>query len=97
MCVGIPVQVLSVAESGQISRPARLKRTDGVEVQADLALLPEASAGDYVIIHSGYGVSVVTEEQARETAGMLEVITGGGNQRSSRQWNIIDTNKRSKQ
>lgn len=96
MCLGIPMQVLSVDESGQISRPATLKRTDGVEVQADLALLPEARAGDYVIIHSGYAVSVVTEGQAKETAGMLNVITGGGNQRSSRQWNIIDTSKRSK-
>ncbi len=71
MCVGVPALVLSADDSAAPSRPARLRRIDGFEFDADLALIPEAAAGDFVITHSGFGVAVIDESLAFEFEALL--------------------------
>jgi hydrogenase expression/formation protein HypC len=44
---------------------------EGLEQRASLALLPEATIGDYVLIHAGYALSVLTEDEAEETLTLL--------------------------
>lgn len=77
MCLGIPAQVVSVEMSDRFSRPAILRRSDGSEMKADLAMVPEAGPGDYVVTHSGFAVSLLTEEQAREAIGLLNKMEEG--------------------
>jgi hydrogenase expression/formation protein HypC len=77
MCLGIPARVISVNLSGEASRPAVLKRIDGTEMKADLAMVPEAVPGDYVVTHSGFAVSLLTEAEARRAISLFEEMKEG--------------------
>jgi len=46
----------------------------GVRCQVSLILTPEAQAGDYVIVHTGFALSVLDEEEARETLELFHAI-----------------------
>lgn len=61
MCLGIPMQILSI--DGFNARAA----SRGVERDISLFMLPlgEVSVGDFVIVHVGYAIQVVSEENAR--------------------------------
>ena len=66
MCVGVPMQVLSI-EGDQA-----MTEVDGVKREANLMLLDqEVKVGDYVIIHAGFAISRLDEEDARETLALL--------------------------
>jgi hydrogenase expression/formation protein HypC len=39
--------------------------------------VPEAKVGDYVVVHVGFALSVVSEAEARETRELLEEIAAG--------------------
>jgi hydrogenase expression/formation protein HypC len=43
-----------------------------------LAYVPEARLGDYVIVHAGFALSVLDEEQARQTLDLIEAMTRAG-------------------
>jgi len=45
-----------------------------VQRQACLAYVPEAQVGDYVLVHVGFAISRVDEEQAMETLATLREI-----------------------
>ncbi len=48
----------------------------GITREVCLAYVPEAQVGDYVIVHVGFAISVLSEEEAQETLRLLaEVIT----------------------
>lgn len=72
MCLGIPGKVLTVEEDGEL-RMARVE-FGGIVKEACLAYVPEAHAGDYVIVHAGFAISRVDEEQARQVFAYLEEI-----------------------
>jgi hydrogenase expression/formation protein HypC len=61
MCLGIPMQVVEV--NGFVARCT----AKGVEREANLFMLPEGDVapGDYVMIHVGYAIQKMTEEEAR--------------------------------
>jgi len=46
----------------------------GVRRQVSLVLTPEARVGDYVIIHTGFALSVLDEEEAQETLKLLRAM-----------------------
>jgi len=63
--------------------PTRIKQIDGemAEVELDgasrlvsLAMVPEAKLGDYVLVHAGFAISVVDEEEAMETLRLLQEL-----------------------
>jgi hydrogenase expression/formation protein HypC len=69
MCVAIPAQVKSIQGTmGQIE-------VGGVSRQISLQLTPEAQKGDYVLVHAGFAIHVVDEQEARETLRLLEELT----------------------
>lgn len=78
MCLGVPARVVSVNESDPVSRPALLRRADGTEMKADLAMVPEATPGDYVVTHSGFAVSVLTKKEALQAIDLLDEMREGG-------------------
>jgi hydrogenase expression/formation protein HypC len=45
-----------------------------VERTISLALTPEARVGDYVLVHTGFAIGVIDEEEARETLQLLEEL-----------------------
>jgi hydrogenase expression/formation protein HypC len=68
MCLAIPALVKSIegneaeAEIGGISR------------RVSLRLTPEAKTGDYVLVHTGYAISILDQEEAKETLRIFEEI-----------------------
>ncbi|MCF6285428.1 MAG: HypC/HybG/HupF family hydrogenase formation chaperone [Candidatus Hydrogenedentes bacterium] len=73
MCLAIPGKVVEIIEDTPLTRQARVS-FDGVIKSISLALLPEATVGEYVLIHAGVAISVVDEEEAQETFAYLKEI-----------------------
>jgi hydrogenase expression/formation protein HypC len=46
----------------------------GVQRTISVALTPEAKVGDYVIVHTGFAISVLDKEEAEETLQMFAEI-----------------------
>ena len=72
MCLAVPLLIKSIngkdadAEIGGISRPV------------SLWLTPEAKVGDYVLVHTGYAISVLNKDEAEETLRLLGEIAALG-------------------
>ena len=49
-------------------------RRKGVIKDVSLAYLPEAEVGDYVIVHVGFAISRLDEEEAQETLALLAAV-----------------------
>jgi hydrogenase expression/formation protein HypC len=69
MCLGIPGKVIDVHEEGGLV----MGRVDfgGVRKQACLSYVPDVQLGDYVIVHVGFAISKVDEEEALRTLELL--------------------------
>jgi hydrogenase expression/formation protein HypC len=76
MCLGIPGKVVEISDEG----PLRMARVDfgGVRKEACLAYVPEVKVGDYVIVHVGFAISALDEDEARKTLEMLRAIDAEG-------------------
>ena len=72
MCLGIPGKVVEINDEGTL----RMALVDfgGVRKEACLAYLPEVALGEYVIIHVGFAISKVDEEEALRTLELLAMI-----------------------
>ncbi len=70
MCLGIPGQVVSQEDAGGL-RMGRI-RFGGIVREACLEYVPEVAPGDYVIVHAGFAISRVDEEEAARTYQLLE-------------------------
>lgn len=70
MCLAIPGQILEEKEIDGM-RIGRVK-FGGVTRDAYLDYVPEAGPGDYVMVHVGFAISKVDEEEARRTYELLE-------------------------
>lgn len=73
MCLGIPGRIVKVGPEELM----RMGKVDfgGVVRDVCLAYVPEAQIGDYVIVHVGFAISQLDEEEARET---LELMVESG-------------------
>jgi hydrogenase expression/formation protein HypC len=69
MCLAVPGRVLSIDERGG-SRIGRVE-FGGIVREAYLDFVPEASTGDYVIVHVGFAISRVDREEAERTYQLL--------------------------
>jgi hydrogenase expression/formation protein HypC len=70
MCLAIPGKVLDTEEIGGL-RVGRVQ-FGGITRKAYLDFVPDAVPGDYVIVHVGFAISKVDEEQAQATYALLE-------------------------
>jgi hydrogenase expression/formation protein HypC len=72
MCLAVPGKVVEITGEGEL----RMGKVDfsGVQRQACLAYVPEAQLGDYVLVHVGFAISRIDEEQALETLATLREI-----------------------
>lgn len=70
MCLGIPGKIIEIYQSGGLI----MGKIDfgSVTREACLEYIPEAKIGDYTIIHVGFALNIISEEEAQET---LKLIT----------------------
>ena len=67
MCLGIPAKVIQIEES-------KLGKVDylGTKIKTNLTLLEDVEVGDWVIVHAGFAISKLNEEEAKETFSLLK-------------------------
>jgi hydrogenase expression/formation protein HypC len=72
MCLGVPGKIIKIYESGGL----KMGSIDfgGVTREACLAYVPEAKVGDYTIIHVGFALNIINEQDAQETLDLLRQI-----------------------
>lgn len=68
MCLAIPALIKSI--EGQQAEVA----IEGITRSASLQLTPEAKVGDYVLLHTGYAISVIDPAEAEETLKLLKEL-----------------------
>lgn len=73
MCLGIPGKIVELTDTDPINRSGRVS-FGGILKQVNLAFVPEAEIGDYVIVHVGFAISKVDEEEARKIFEYLDQI-----------------------
>ena len=64
MCLAVPGKIESITGS-DISRMARVNFS-GVIREISLAYVPEAEIGDYVLVHVGFAITKIDEEEAKK-------------------------------
>ncbi len=72
MCLAIPGKVLEEFELRGM-RMAKVK-FGGIVREASLDYVPEAGVGDYVLVHVGFAISKVDEEEAARTYQALQEL-----------------------
>lgn len=74
MCLGVPGKVLEVADSDWGMAKVEI---GGVLRDVSLQLVPEAGVGDWVLVHAGFAIQQIDEQEAEETVRLLNEISGG--------------------
>jgi hydrogenase expression/formation protein HypC len=72
MCLGVPGKIIEVYESNEL----KMGKIDfgGVVRESCLEYVPDANVGEYVIVHVGFAISLLSEEEAHETLELLREI-----------------------
>lgn len=72
MCLGVPGKIIEIYESGGL----KMGKIDfsGVLREACLAYTPEARVGDYALVHVGFSLNLIDEQEALETLDLLRQI-----------------------
>lgn len=78
MCVGVPAKVLG--EVDPVTRQVVVE-AQGVRRSIDASLVVEADGtglrpGDWVLVHVGFAMSILDEEEARRTLELLALLGG---------------------
>jgi len=71
MCLAIPGKVESITGDDPLTRVGKVN-FGGVIKEASLAYVPEVKEGDYVIVHVGFALSKVDEEEAQKVFEYLK-------------------------
>ncbi len=72
MCLGVPGKIVEISENNGL----KMAKVDfgGIVRETCLEYLPEAKVGDYTVIHVGFAISLLSEEEAKASLDMLREI-----------------------
>jgi hydrogenase expression/formation protein HypC len=65
MCLAVPMKVISLKEGTGIAEMS------GVKKEISFMMLPEVKIGDYVIVHAGFAIQKLNEEEAEKTLALF--------------------------
>lgn len=71
MCLAIPAQITQI-----LGDDRAIINIGGITKEISIALLHEVSEGDYVIIHAGYALTRLNEQEAKKTLILLAQMLG---------------------
>jgi hydrogenase expression/formation protein HypC len=72
MCLAIPAKVMNMQGD-----KASVDFGQGVLREVNVSLV-EAKVGDYVLVHAGYAIQIIDEEDAKETLSLWNSILEAG-------------------
>lgn len=72
MCLAVPGKIMEISHEG----PMLMGKVDfgGVSREVCLEVVPEAKLGDYVIVHAGFALSLLNENEARDSLEAFSVL-----------------------
>ncbi|GAB4239275.1 MAG: HypC/HybG/HupF family hydrogenase formation chaperone [Acidobacteriota bacterium] len=73
MCLAVPGRIVSISGEEPLERTGKVD-FGGVIRDVNLACVPEAGIGDYVMVHVGLAISVVDEAEAQEMLQCFELL-----------------------
>ncbi len=73
MCLAVPGKILTADPAGSMMRTGRVS-FGGIVKEVNLAFTPEAEPGDYVMVHVGFAISRVDEEEAERVFSLLDEL-----------------------
>ena len=73
MCLAVPGKIENIDSADPIFRTGKVF-FGGIFKTINLTCVPEAQTGDYVLVHAGFAISIVDEEEARKTLECLDEI-----------------------
>ena len=77
MCLGIPGKIIEIYNNDGTLPMAKID-FGGIVKEACLAYVPEAKVGDYTLIHVGFALNIIDEQEAMETLELLREIDALG-------------------
>lgn len=72
MCLALPARVIELDAQGH-----GIVDIGGVRKPISMALLDEVRTGDYVIVHAGYALTLLDQEEAQQTLALFEQLKQG--------------------
>ncbi|NEO26059.1 MAG: HypC/HybG/HupF family hydrogenase formation chaperone, partial [Kamptonema sp. SIO4C4] len=66
MCLAVPGKIVKIQGEDPLYRTGKVS-FGGVLKEVSLAYVPDVEIGQYVIVHAGFALSVLDEEEAQET------------------------------
>jgi hydrogenase expression/formation protein HypC len=73
MCLAVPGKIESIDSTDPIFRTGKVN-FGGILKNVNLAYVPEAKIDDYVLVHVGFAISIINEEEAQEVFKYLKEI-----------------------
>ena len=70
MCLAVPGKLLDIAGDDPLTRSGRVSFA-GVVKQVNLAFVPDVELGDYVLVHAGFALTIIDEDEALQTLAYL--------------------------
>ncbi|SEJ95523.1 hydrogenase expression/formation protein HypC [Propionispira arboris] len=70
MCLAVPAKIIDKKDQMAVVEVNSIQR------QVSLMLLPEAGIGDFVLIHAGFAIQAIDEEEATLTNQLLREMNG---------------------
>lgn len=67
MCLAIPAQIIAIDASTNMATAS----VDNVKVEVSLALVDDIAIGDYVLVHVGYALNKIDEDEALQTLALF--------------------------
>ncbi len=68
MCLAVPSKIISIQDNLAEVEMAGVVQTVGLD------LVPEAKINDYVLVHAGFAIQVINEEEALKTLGLFKEL-----------------------
>lgn len=68
MCLAVPAKIIELAGSDAVADCV------GNRIQTNISLVPDVKLGDYVLVHAGFAITVLDEDEAKKTWKLLEDI-----------------------
>ncbi|KQC13641.1 MAG: hypothetical protein APR63_08100 [Desulfuromonas sp. SDB] len=66
MCLGIPMKIIDIDGTSGIVE------NKGIKLKVELVLIDDPQVGDWVIVHAGFAITKLTDQEAQETLELLK-------------------------
>lgn len=67
MCLALPAQVVSISDDGETATVS----LEGIKKKISLALVEDISIKDFVLVHVGYALNIISPQEAEKTLALM--------------------------